>query len=114
MAMAEIVKKVIDMLPAIGLAIGVTFIVGMFMVIMGGSFEKQAADGNIPVDGNATTGTVKALIDTQADLITVTDTVTDQATTAVNYLPLIVVITIALGFLGYLGFRRFKSGGSSL
>jgi hypothetical protein len=109
MGLSDIIKKVVNMLPGIMLAVGIVFIVGMFLIIIGGSFEKQAIDGNIPVDGNATTGTVKALSDLQGNLISASTNVTDQTTTAVNYLPLIIVLAIALGFLGFLGFKAFKS-----
>ena len=110
MGLSDIIKKVVEMLPGIALAVGVLFMIGMFMLIMGGSFNKQAADGNIPVSSQ----TVTALDNAQGNLTSAIDTTTGQATTAINYLPLIIVITIALGFLGFLGFRRFKAGGGGL
>jgi hypothetical protein len=105
MGLSDIIKKVVDMLPGIMMAVGLVFIVGMFVLIIGGSFNKQAADGNIPVS----TQTITALDNAQSNLTTTVSTVGDQATTAVNYLPLIIVLAIALGFLGFLGFKAFRN-----
>jgi len=110
MGLADIIKKVVDMLPQIMVAVGVTFLVTMFMLIMGGSFVKQANDGNIPVDST----TITALGNVQANLTSASATVTTQTTTAVNYLPLVIVIAIALGFLGFLGFKALRGKGDSV
>lgn len=107
MGMEEIVKKIVNMLPAIMIAGGVVFIVGMFMLLIGGTFFQQAADGNIPVD----TQTVQALNQTQQNLTTTVGNVSSNVSTAVSYLPLIIILIIAIGFLAFFGLRRFGAGG---
>ncbi len=101
----NIILQIVNMLPAIALSVGILFVVIMFMLIMGGSFNEQAQLGNLPVDNQ----TITALESTQAQLISTSEIVGDQATTVVNYLPLVVIMLIAVGFLGFFGFTKFQA-----
>jgi len=106
----KIITNVVDNLPAIAVGVGILFVIAMIFVIIGGGFEQQASLGNLPVPN----ATVTALTSLNTDLVTTTTVVTDQASTAVNYTPLIVIALIGVGIIAGLVIFFKKKGNTRL
>ena len=105
MGILDTIKKVFDMLPQIGTAVGTFALVLILFGAILGVFVYQTDQGNIPVDNDSAT-----YISGQADNYSaLTTDLWDSGTAVVGFIVIGVIIAVAGVFIG----KKMLGGGGS-